>query len=98
MESVRHWPAGTRPGQPRILHSDAGNLFLMKMWNPLKQIAAQLSRDDMELLGIDRTMRLAKKMNRLRYGRYQRRRDRDYRAEFDRLLAGHAHGSLPQAT
>lgn len=68
----------------------------MKMWSPLKQIAAQLSRDDMELLGIDRTMRLAKKMNRLRYGRYQRRRERYYRDEFDRLLAEHANGSVPK--
>ena len=68
----------------------------MKMWNPLKQIAAQLSREDMELLGIDRTMRLAKKMNRLRYGPSQRRREQSYREEFDRLLSEHANGSAPK--
>jgi len=65
----------------------------MKMWNPLKQIAARLSRDDMELLGIDRTMRLAKKINRARYGRYQQRRVQYYRDEFDQLLSEHANGS-----
>ena len=67
----------------------------MKMWNPLKQIAARLSRDDMELLGIDRTMRLAKKINRARYGRYQQRRVQYYRDEFDQLLSEHANGSTP---
>ena len=65
----------------------------MKMWNPLKQIAARLSKDDMELLGIDRTMRLAKKLNRVRYGRHQRRREQYYRDEFDQLLSEHANGS-----
>ena len=68
----------------------------MKIWNPLKQIAARLSKDDMELLGIDRTMRLAKNINRVRYGRYQRRREQYYRDEFDGLLAEHANGSLPK--
>jgi len=68
----------------------------MKMWNPLKQIAARLSRDDMELLGIDRTMRLAKKINRARYGRYQQRRVQYYRDEFDQLLSEHANGSTPK--
>jgi hypothetical protein len=68
----------------------------MKMWNPLKQIAAWLSKDDMELLGIGRTMRLAKKINRARYGRYQRRREQYYRDEFDQLLSEHANGSTPK--
>ncbi|HXX40972.1 MAG TPA: hypothetical protein VEI58_01755 [Chthoniobacterales bacterium] len=66
----------------------------MKMWNPLKQIAAQLSKDDMKLLGINRTMRLAKQMNRVSYGRDQRLREQHYRDDFDRLLAEHANSSL----
>ena len=69
----------------------------MKKWNPLRQIAARLSKDDMELLGIDRTMRLAKKFNRLRYGRYHRQRVNSYREEFERLLSEHANGSELQS-
>jgi hypothetical protein len=66
----------------------------MKKWNPLRRIAARLSKDDMELLGIERTMRLAKKFNRFRYGRHHRRREQYFRDEFERLLAEHANGSV----
>ena len=61
--------------------------------HPIKSIAARLSKDDMELLGIDRTMRLAKKFNRLRYGRSHRQREKCYRRQFEQLLAEHGNGS-----
>jgi hypothetical protein len=67
------------------------------MWNPIKQIAARLSHEDMKLLGIANTMRLAKKTNRLRYGKLQRGRQERYRREFDHLLAEHANGSAATA-
>lgn len=69
----------------------------MKIWNPIKEIAARLSRHDMEMLGIDRTMRLAKKINRVRYGRYQSRREQCYQEAFDQLLGEHTNGSTPTA-
>jgi len=61
--------------------------------HPIKSIAARLSKDDMELLGINRTMRLAKKFNHLRYGRSHRERQESYRHQFEKLLAEHGNGS-----
>ncbi len=66
----------------------------MKLLNPIKSIAARLSKDDMELLGIERTMRLAKKFNRARFGRFQRGRVKSYSNEFNQLLTEHANGSM----
>lgn len=65
----------------------------MKFPNPLKSIAARLSKDDMALLGIERTMRLAKRFNRVRFGRFHRSRVQSYSNGFDQLLAEHANGS-----
>jgi hypothetical protein len=68
----------------------------LKMLNPVKQIAAQLSKRDMELFGIANTMRLAKRFNRVRYGRCQQSREEQYDRDFDRLLAEHANGQLKE--
>lgn len=65
----------------------------MKLPNPIKSIAARLSKGDMELLGIARTMRFAKKFNRARFGRFQRSRIQTYCDQFDQLLAEYANGS-----
>ena len=68
----------------------------LKKWNPVRQIAAQLSKRDMELLGIGKTMRLAKRFNRVRYGRCEQIRQEQYDRDFDRLLAEHANGHLKE--
>jgi hypothetical protein len=67
------------------------------MLNPLQPLIAQINGNDMQLLGIDNTMRLAKKFNRLRFGQHYRRRKEWYERDFEHLLAEHANGTPPSS-
>ena len=62
----------------------------------MRPAARWLDADKMAHLGIRNTMRLAKRYNRLLYGRHQRRRELLWREGFDQLVGGNG-GSYPSS-